>query len=91
MGAVFLFPIIPAIGLVIHETLRRLGYVGGPTLIALAGWLFLFGTAGTTLKNYGALALALGAAVFLLWSWQTRRWPFVPPLKKGGGGAKADH
>ena len=62
-----------------------------PPLIALAGWLFLFGTAGTTLKNYGALALALGAAVFLLWSWQTRRWPFVPPLKKGGGGAKADH
>ena len=48
-----------------------------PPLIALAGWLFLFGSAETSLKNYGALALSLGVALFFAWSWRTRRWPFV--------------
>src|SRR5436853_2523221 len=50
-----------------------------PPLIALAGWLFLFGSADLTLKNYGALTLALGVVFFLAWSRRTRQWPFAVP------------
>jgi amino acid transporter len=50
-----------------------------PPLMALVGWLFLFASADLTLKNYGALTLALGCVFFLAWSWRTRRWPFVVP------------
>src|SRR5438552_3973958 len=59
-----------------------------PPLIALAGWLFLFGSAETSLKNYGALALSLGVALFLAWSWRTRRWPFVFASKEVAAGTK---
>ena len=48
-----------------------------PPLIALAGWLFLFASADTTLKNYGALALLLGVIFFLVWSKCTKRWPWL--------------
>ena len=59
-----------------------------PPLIALAGWLFLFGSAETSLKNYGALALSLGVALFFAWSWRTRRWPFVFASKEVAAGTK---
>ena len=59
-----------------------------PPLIALAGWLFLFGSAETSLKNYGALALSLGVALFFAWSWRTRRWPFVFVSKEVTAGTK---
>src|SRR6266480_5163132 len=59
-----------------------------PPLIALAGWLFLFGSAETSLKNYGALALSLGVALFFVWSWRTRRWPFVSASKEVAAGTK---
>ena len=59
-----------------------------PPLIALAGWLFLFGSAETSLKNYGALALLLGVALFFVWSWRTRRWPFVFASKEVAAGTK---
>ena len=59
-----------------------------PPLIALAGWLFLFVSAETSLKNYGALALSLGVALFLAWSWRTRRWPFVFASKEVAAGTK---
>ncbi|PYK62607.1 MAG: amino acid permease [Verrucomicrobia bacterium] len=59
-----------------------------PPLIALAGWLFLFGSAETSLKNYGALALSLGVALFFVWSWRTRRWPFVFASKEVAAGTK---
>ena len=59
-----------------------------PPLIALAGWLFLFGSAETSLKNYGALALSLGVALFFVWSWRTRRWPFVFATKEVAAGTK---
>ncbi len=49
-----------------------------PCLVALAGWLFLFGTAGEKLIKFGLATLLVGVAVFLLWSWRTRRWPFAP-------------
>jgi amino acid transporter len=47
-----------------------------PPLIALAGWMFLFASADTVLKNYSVLALMLGVLFFLAWSWRTRRWPW---------------
>ena len=59
-----------------------------PPLIALAGWLFLFGSAETSLKNYGALALSLGVALFFVWSWRTHRWPFVSASKEVAAGTK---
>ena len=59
-----------------------------PPLIALAGWLFLFVSAETSLKNYGALALSLGVALFFAWSWRTRRWPFVFASKEVAAGTK---
>ena len=52
-----------------------------PALTALAGWLFLFASADTTLKNYAALTLLLGFVFFLIWSRYTQRWPFGSGLK----------
>ena len=52
-----------------------------PALTALAGWLFLFASADTTLKNYAALTLFLGFVFFLIWSRYTQRWPFGSGLK----------
>lgn len=49
-----------------------------PALIALAGWLFLFGTTDPKTLAYSVAVLALGAALFLGWARWTRRWPFAP-------------
>jgi amino acid transporter len=57
-----------------------------PPLIALAGWLFLFGSADLTLKNYGALTLTLGVVFFLAWSRRTRQWPFAIPARNASVG-----
>jgi amino acid transporter len=48
-----------------------------PALIALAGWLFLLLTSGLYLIGLALGTLALGVLFFLLWSWRTRRWPYV--------------
>ena len=47
-----------------------------PALIALAGWLFIFATAGTRVMLYGAGVLALGVVCFGIWSRSARQWPF---------------
>jgi amino acid transporter len=47
-----------------------------PNLIALLGWIFLFSTSGVPVILFGLLTLALGGAVFLLWTWRTATWPF---------------
>src|SRR5437016_661558 len=62
-----------------------------PPLIALAGWLFLFGSADLTLKNYGALTLALGVVFFLAWSRRTRQWPFAVPARNVSAGPETSH
>jgi amino acid transporter len=51
-----------------------------PCFVALAGWLFLFGTAGRELILFGLGTLLAGVVIFLLWSWRTRRWPFASRL-----------
>ena len=49
-----------------------------PCFVALAGWLFAFGTAHWKLIVFGVGTLLAGVGIFLAWSWQTRRWPFGP-------------
>ncbi|HEY2952347.1 MAG TPA: APC family permease [Verrucomicrobiae bacterium] len=49
-----------------------------PCFVALAGWIFVFATADWKLIAFGLGTLAVGAMVFLIWSWRTRRWPFAP-------------
>lgn len=48
-----------------------------PALIALAGWIFVFATTDVRVIVFGVAALALGCLAFLVWSWNTKRWPFT--------------
>ena len=50
-----------------------------PCLVALAGWIFIFATTPWKLILFGLATLGLGLAFFLVWSWQTQRWPFRQP------------
>ncbi len=47
-----------------------------PALVALAGWLFVFVSAGGAAVVFGCLTLALGAAVFFLRAARTHSWPW---------------
>jgi amino acid transporter len=47
-----------------------------PCLLALVGWLYLYGSAGWFYIALGAGTLASGAIVFLIWSRLTGTWPF---------------
>jgi len=48
-----------------------------PCFVALVGWLFVFGTADWKLVLFGLATLLAGLFFFLIWSWQTKRWPFA--------------
>jgi amino acid transporter len=43
-----------------------------PALLALAGWLYIFGTSKPVVIAYGAGSLALGFGVFAVWDWLQR-------------------
>jgi amino acid transporter len=47
-----------------------------PGLVALVGWIFVFATTQLRVIVFGVGVLALGCVAFLLWSWNTKRWPF---------------
>jgi amino acid transporter len=47
-----------------------------PALVALLGWIFVFATTELRVVVFGVAVLALGGVAFLLWSWNTNRWPF---------------
>ncbi len=47
-----------------------------PALVALAGWIFVFATTQVAVILFGVGVLAMGCLAFLLWSWNTERWPF---------------
>jgi amino acid transporter len=47
-----------------------------PSLIALAGWVFVFATSDVKVILFGLGSLFAGVLVFLFWSWRARRWPF---------------
>ena len=48
-----------------------------PSLVALAGWIFVFATSDVKVILFGLGTLLLGVLVFVLWSWRARRWPFA--------------
>jgi amino acid transporter len=48
-----------------------------PSVIALAGWIFIFATSDLYIILFGLGTLALGIVFFLLWSWRAARWPFA--------------
>lgn len=50
-----------------------------PCFVALVGWLYMYLAAGLLFIAVGLMTLTAGAAVFFVWTWWTRRWPF-PPL-----------
>jgi amino acid transporter len=47
-----------------------------PSLIALAGWVFVFATTPWKLAAFGLATLGAGVVLFLFWSSHTRQWPF---------------
>lgn len=54
-----------------------------PAIVALFGWAFIFATTGLAVILFGLGALALGVVCFLVWSSQTKQWPFAPPASLG--------
>jgi amino acid transporter len=47
-----------------------------PGIVALLGWIFVFATTAPLVILFGVGVLALGGVAFLIWSWNTKRWPF---------------
>src|SRR3954470_15347544 len=48
-----------------------------PAVVALLGWIFVFATTEPRVILFGVGVLALGGVAFLIWSRNTRRWPFA--------------
>ena len=49
-----------------------------PSLVALAGWIFIFATTPPIVIAAGLGALVLGVVSFAAWSWNAHTWPFEP-------------
>ena len=47
-----------------------------PSLVALAGWIFVFATSDASVILFGLGTLLVGVAAFGLWSWRRKEWPF---------------
>jgi amino acid transporter len=47
-----------------------------PSLVALAGWIFVFATSDLKVILFGLGTLVLGVLVFAIWSWRAQQWPF---------------
>jgi amino acid transporter len=47
-----------------------------PNLLALLGWIFVFATTDWRIISFGLGTLVLGLLCFVLWSHQTKQWPF---------------
>jgi hypothetical protein len=48
-----------------------------PLLLALVGWVFVFGTTDPTILLWSLVAMVLGVVGFLLWSSRAGTWPFA--------------
>jgi amino acid transporter len=48
-----------------------------PSLVALAGWVFVFATTDVKVILFGLVTLLAGVVVFGIWSWRVRQWPFT--------------
>ena len=53
-----------------------------PALVALAGWMFVFVSAGSAAIAFGFVTLALGCSVFLGRALRARSWPFASVSRK---------
>lgn len=51
-----------------------------PCVLAFAGWVYLYASAGPPYMLFGVLTLAAGILAFLLRARQTRGWPFANPV-----------
>jgi amino acid transporter len=51
-----------------------------PSLLALAGWIFVFATSDVKVILFGLGTLVAGVLVFMVWSWRAKRWPFAASL-----------
>jgi len=49
-----------------------------PSLVALAGWTYVYVSAGRTPIIFSIVVLAAGVAAFLVWARIEREWPFGP-------------
>jgi len=47
-----------------------------PCILAVAGWLFVYASTGRLYIVIGALTLAVGLVVFLVWAGRQGVWPF---------------
>lgn len=52
-----------------------------PNVIALAGWVFVFATTAWPIILFGLATLGAGLLCFVIWSWRTKQWPFVPEMQ----------
>ena len=48
-----------------------------PSLVALAGWVFVFATTDVKVILFGLGTLVAGVVVFGIWSWRVKQWPFT--------------
>ena len=64
-----------------HSGTYRMWLYPLPSLVALAGWIFVFATSDVKVILFGLGTLLLGVLVFGLWSWRARRWPFSGALR----------
>jgi amino acid transporter len=48
-----------------------------PNLLALIGWMFVFATTNWIIIAFGLGTLLLGLLCFVIWSRQTKQWPFA--------------
>lgn len=53
----------------VHELPFRMPLFPVPAIIALVGWLYIFGTSGGLVLAYGLVTLQLGVEAFQLWEW----------------------
>jgi amino acid transporter len=47
-----------------------------PALIALAGWIFVFASAGSAAIGFGLASLSLGVVIFFARAFLMKSWPF---------------
>jgi amino acid transporter len=57
-----------------------------PSLVALAGWVFIFATSDLYIILFGLGTLLLGVGFFFIWSWRAARWPFAPAIDAADSG-----
>ncbi len=55
----------------------RMWLYPAPALVALVGWLFILATTGLAVLGFSLIVLVAGIACFLVWSRQSRQWPFA--------------